>query len=202
MLIIGLTGGIASGKSTVAEMLSQKGAHILDADVIAREVVAPEKPAWQEIVNWLGESILKPDSSINRQLLSEIVFRDHSKLNNLNLIVHPRVGARLAELSAIISQEDADAVLVYDVPLLIESGLHQITDMVLLVYLPADLQIVRLQERDSLTRDEAMFRLTAQMPLEEKKAYADVIIDNSQSRAETAKQVDLFWNIRETYRKS
>ena len=193
MRVIGLTGSIASGKSAVAKMLEEKGAYLLDADLLAREVVEPGQPAWQEIVDWLGESILRPDRKIDRAKLADLVFNDRQMLEKLNKIVHPRVSARFVFLSEKIKEKDPDAVIVYDVPLLIEAGLQGFVDLVLLAYVPREVQIARLQSRDGLSRAGAELRLKAQMPLEEKKNYADVIIDNSGTLAETSRQVDQFW---------
>jgi len=193
MLVIGLTGGIASGKSTVAGMLEEKGAYLLDADRLAREVVEPDQPAWQEIIDWLGESILLPDRNVDRPKLADMVFNDPQMLEKLNIIVHPRVGARFLFLSERIKENDPDAVVVYDIPLLIEAGMQNIVDLILLVYLPRAVQIKRLQRRDGLSRSGAELRLNAQMSLEEKREYAHVIIDNSGTVAETARQVDRFW---------
>ena len=193
MFIIGLTGGIASGKSTVARMLEEKGAHLIDADKLAREAVEPGLPAWQSIVDWLGESILLPDRSIDRAGLANFVFNDRKKLQKLNSIVHPWVGSRLLAISEEIQQSEPEAVIVYDIPLLIEAGMQQMVDHVLLVYVPREVQIERLWQRDRLGRAEAELRLEAQMPLEEKRKYADTIIDNSGSPDETARQVDRFW---------
>lgn len=193
MRVIGLTGGIASGKSTVAKILEDKGAYLLDADIIAREVVEPGQSAWEEIVDWLGESILLPDKTIDRARLAELVFNDRDKLAKLNNIVHPRVGSRFVILSENIKVNDPEAVIIYDIPLLVETGMEDIVDLVLLVYVPRGVQIDRLQRRDNLSRAEAELRLEAQMPLEEKKKFADVIIDNSGSITETASQVDSFW---------
>lgn len=193
MRVIGLTGSIASGKSAVAKMLEEKGAYLLDADLLAREVVEPGQPAWQEIVDWLGESILRPDRKIDRAKLADLVFNDRQMLEKLNKIVHPRVSARFVFLSEKIKEKDPDAVIVYDVPLLIEAGLQGFVDLVLLAYVPREVQLARLQSRDGLSRAGAELRLKAQMPLEEKKNYADVIIDNSGTLAETSRQVDQFW---------
>lgn len=193
-MIIGLTGGIASGKSTVARMLEQKGAYLLDADQLAREAVEPDQPAWQEIVNWLGPSILLPDRNLDRVRLANLVFNDKAKLEKLNKIVHPWVGKRFISLSEEIREKDPGAVLVYDIPLLLEAGMQETVDLVLLVYVPRETQILRLQERDKLSRSEAESRLKAQMPLDEKKKYADFIIDNRGMLTETARQVDQFWN--------
>ncbi len=194
MFIIGLTGGIASGKSTVAAMLVEKGAYLIDADQLAREAVEPGQPAWQEIVDWLGKSVLLPDRNIDRARLADIVFNNQQELKKLNTIVHPRVGSRLLELSEKIKKDDPDAVVVYDIPLLIEAGMQKLVDLVLLVYVPRDTQILRLRQRDKLSRLEAEKRLGTQKPLEDKKKDADVIIDNSENLAETARQVDRFWS--------
>ncbi len=194
MFIIGLTGGIASGKSTVAAMLVEKGAYLLDADQLAREAVEPDRPAWRNIVHWLGESILLPDGHLDRARLAEIVFNDRHKLKKLNQIVHPWVGNRFMELSEEIKTKDPDAVVVYDIPLLIEAGMQEMVDLILLVYVPREVQIARLQKRDGISCSAAEARLKAQKPLAEKKKQADVIIDNSGSEAETARQVDQFWS--------
>ncbi len=193
MLIIGLTGGIASGKSTVANMLAEKGAYLIDADQLAREVVEPDQPAWREIVGWLGESILLPDRRIDRAGLSRLVFNDRVMLEKLNKIVHPRVGSRFITLSEEIRQKDPGAVVVYDIPLLIEAGMQQIVDVILLVYVPREVQIARLKMRNGLDKKDAEQRLRAQMPLEEKKKYAHTVIDNSGSFDDTARQVEVFW---------
>lgn len=193
MVIIGLTGGIASGKSTVSEMLIDKGAYLIDADRLAREAVEPDQPAWREIVCWLGESILLPDRNIDRGKLAGIVFNDPQKLEKLNRIIHPRVRSRFLALSSEIKTRDPGAVVVYDVPLLIEAGLQKLVDLVVLVYVPRETQILRLRRRDKISRAEAEARLGAQMPIEEKKKLADVIIDNRGTIVETARQVDNFW---------
>ena len=192
-MIIGVTGGIASGKSTVAKMLEEKGAHLLDADKLAREAVEPDQPAWQGIVEWLGQSILLPDRSIDREKLANLVFKDKKKLEKLNKIVHPRVGRRFAELSKEIKANNPGAILVYDIPLLIEAGMQKTVDHILLVYLPREVQLARLQQRDGLSRRDAELRLKSQMPLEEKRKQAHTVIDNSGSMTETARKVDQFW---------
>ncbi len=193
MMIIGLTGGIASGKSTVAKMLVEKGAHLLDADKLAREAVEPDQPAWRDLVNWLGESILLPDRSIDRVKLANLVFNDKRKMEKLNKIVHPWVGSRFIARSEKIKKEDPHAILVYDIPLLIEAGMQKMVDHILLVYVPREVQVARLQQRDGLSPGEAELRLKAQMPLEEKRKQAHTVIDNSGPLASTARQVDQFW---------
>ena len=193
MIIIGLTGGIASGKSTVACMLEEKGAVIIDADRVAREVVLPGKPAWREIRDWLGPSILGPGGAIDRARLGKLVFSDAAEREKLNRIVHPRVMEIFVARTEEIRSCCPEAVVVYDVPLLIEAGMQRMVDLVVLVYAREEIQLSRLQRRDNLSAEEALARLRAQMPLEEKRAYADVIIDNSGSLEETCRQVEAFW---------
>lgn len=193
MIIIGLTGGIASGKSTVAGILEEKGALLLDADLIAREVVLPGKPAWREIRDWLGPSITGPDGAIDRARLGKLIFADPAARQRLNGIVHPRVMESFVTRTEEIRQQCPDAVVVYDVPLLIEAKMDRLVDLVVLVYAAEEIQLARLQSRDNLPAADALSRVRAQMPLAEKRAYADVVIDNSGSQAETLRQVNRFW---------
>ncbi len=193
MRIIGLTGGIATGKSTVARMLAEKGAHIIDADRLAREVVEPDQPAWQEIVDWLGESILLQDRSIDREKLAALVFSDEQMRLKLNSIVHPHVGARLLAMTDKIREDHPDTILVHDVPLLVEAGMCGMVEIVLLVYAPPQVQIERQQKRDGISASAAEARLRAQMPMEEKIKHAHIIIDNSGKLAATARQIEEAW---------
>ena len=193
MIIVGLTGGVASGKSTVARMLKQKGALLLDADRIAREVVLPGEAAWSEIIAWLGPAIAGPDGAIDRGRLGELVFADPEARQRLNAIVHPRVIETFVRRTGEIEDRCGDAVLIYDVPLLIESRMDRLVDLVVVVYLPEEIQLLRLQGRDNLSREAALARMRAQLSLEEKRAHADIIIDNRGSLGETARQVDRLW---------
>lgn len=193
MLIIGLTGGIASGKSTVSAMLAKKGAVILDADQIARELVEPGKSAWQEITHWLGRDVLLEDNTIDRERLGRLIFQDETMRRKLNAIIHPRVGQEMAFRTGQVREACPEAMLVYNVPLLIEAGMCDTADLVLLVYVPEDIQLQRLQRRDNLSHEEAVSRIRAQMPLEEKKKYAHILIDNSGTPADTSVQVDELW---------
>ena len=193
MITIGLTGGIASGKSTVAQMLEQEGAHLIDADRVAREVVLPGTEAWAEIKAWLGSPIIGPGGAIDRRRLGELIFADPAARQRLNAIVHPRVFETFSRRAEEIRRRDPGAVLVYDVPLLIESGMNRMVDLVLLVYLPLELQRRRLQKRDSLSSAEIDSRIETQMPLEEKRVHADIIINNRGSREQTRRQVQCFW---------
>ncbi|NLA26189.1 MAG: dephospho-CoA kinase [Firmicutes bacterium] len=193
MIIIGLTGGIGSGKSTVAAMLVEKGALLLDADRIAREVVLPGKPAWCEIREWLGPTITGPGGAIDRVSLGKLIFNDPAARQRLNEIVHPRVAETFAARTEEIRRRQPGAVVVYDVPLLIEAGMEMMVDLVVLVYVSEKIQLERLQSRDNLALAEALSMVRAQMPLAEKRAHAAVIIDNSGSLDETRRQVNHFW---------
>lgn len=185
MLIAGLTGGIASGKSTVSAFLEDAGAVIVDADKIARDVVQKDKPAWRKIVDAFGTSILLPDGEINRILLGDIIFNDPSKKQILNRIIHPEVFTETAARLAEIEKKQPDAVVILDVPLLIESGMDTGLSDILVVYVPESVQIQRLMNRDALTQEQALARIRSQMSIEEKKKRATILIDNSGSRENT-----------------
>ena len=197
MLIVGLTGGYASGKSTVAKMFVELGATLIDADRLAREVVKPDKQAWFEIVAHFGKGILLKNREIDRKALGEIVFGSDAERERLNAIVHPRVLDE--ELKAIeeIKGRGLDAILILSVPLLIESGHYRQCDKIVVVTVDRDTQIKRLMERDGFSREESLRRISAQMPLSEKVTYADFVIDNSGSIQETELQVkDVFFRLR------
>lgn len=185
MVIAGLTGGIASGKSTVSAFLEDAGAIIVDADKFAREVVQKDRPAWREIVDTFGQSILLPDGGINRILLGDIIFNDPAQKQILNRIVHPRVISETATRLAEIEKKQPGSVVILDVPLLIESGMDTGLSDIIVVYVPEPVQIQRLMIRDALTQAQALARIRSQMPIEEKKQHATIIIDNSGSRENT-----------------
>lgn len=188
MLVVGLTGGYASGKSTVARMFEELGAVLIDADILARKVVAPGRPAWHEIVEHFGKGILLGNSEINRKALADIIFKDEKEREKLNSIVHPRVLEE--ELAAIdeIREKKPDAVVILSVPLLIESGHFNYCDRIVVVTVDEETHIMRLIERDGFSRDEAIRRISAQMPLSEKVKYADFVINNSGSIEETERE--------------
>lgn len=193
MIILGLTGGIASGKSTVSEMLARFGADIIDADCIAREIVEPGQKAWEQIVKCFGEAILFPDGAIDRKKLGTIVFADEKERKKLEEITHPEIRRRIREkLDAV--REAGRRVAVLDIPLLIEVGWTDMVQQLWLVYIDRDTQLERLMRRDNLTVAEAQQRLAAQMPLADKRKYADVIIDNGGSLEDTAAQVQKAWD--------
>jgi dephospho-CoA kinase len=188
VIIAGLTGGIASGKSTVADYLREAGAFIIDADGIAREVVAPGRPAWQEIRDEFGDRILKPDGTIDRPALGNIVFADQRLRRRLESIIHPRVGTEIEARIQNIEQVSPDAVVILDIPLLFEAGMTHGLAEIIVVDVPEGVQFERLVARDGLSPQEARARMAAQMPLIEKSQKADIVIDNSGTRANTRRQ--------------
>jgi dephospho-CoA kinase len=183
MLLVGLTGGVATGKSTVARMFQQCGAVLIDADALAREVVQPGKPAWRDIVGRYGGAVLRPDRTVNRHALAEVVFGHPRELVALNAIVHPRVAREQARLTREIARKDPEAVVVYDVPLLFEAGVDARVDRIIVVTADRPTQIKRLQQRNNLTRAEALRRIRSQLPLSEKSLRADEVLDGTLARA-------------------
>ncbi|KAF0220402.1 MAG: dephospho-CoA [Geobacteraceae bacterium] len=192
MRIIGLTGGIASGKSTVAGMLKRRGAVVIDADLIAREVVAPGEPAYSAVVAEFGEGILNPDRTINRGALGRIVFADPEARRRLEKITHPAIGQRASEKLAELRCGGA-AVVFYMAPLLIEAGITSRVDEVWVVYVDRETQVERLMLRDGISREEALRKIAAQMPMDEKRKQGRVVIDNRKTEADTEKQVQEVW---------
>lgn len=186
MVVAGLTGGIATGKSTVSALFASFGAAVIDADLIAREVVACGSPAWEKIVEHFGTGVLRQDGELDRERLGGIIFSDAAQKDVLNRIVHPEVFREMDRRIRKLGEENRAKVVICDVPLLIETGMHRGFDEVILVYVPEPLQIRRLMDRDGISRDEALRKVRAQMPIEEKRAYATIVIDNSASREETA----------------
>ena len=203
MKVIGLTGGIASGKSTVSRMLRQKGTYIIDADEIAKEIVKPGKPAWEDIVKHFGREILDESGNIRRKKLAKIVFSDEKKLDLLNRITHPRIVEEIKrELEALRRRNEK--IVIIDAALLLEIGLDVLVDEVWVVAVDEKTQIDRLIKRESsMSYAEAMERIRAQMPLEEKLKFATRVIDNSGDIENTQKQVDEIWReIEKTWKDS
>ncbi len=193
MLNVGLTGGIASGKSTVARMLADKGALLIDFDELAHDVEEPDGPVWKEIVAHFGQDILGPDRVIDRRKLGAVVFGDREKLELLNRLVHPAVFAEWQRRIAEIRAARPDAIVLSDIPLLLEAGLKPLVDLVLLVYVPPEEQILRLVARNGYNADEAAARLASQMPIDAKLPAADIVIRNDGSPEETQKAIDGLW---------
>ena len=188
MKLVGLTGGIASGKSTVAEILKRQGAAIINADVLAREVVEPDRQAWTEIVNAFGTAVLQPDRALDRQKLRAIIFDDPAVRKKIESIIHPQVRA-LAEQRIREHAAAGYAVIVYEVPLLFEGNLQEWLRPVILVACDVDTQRNRLQSRDNLSAAQAQKHIEAQMSLEEKRRLADYVIENNGSLEDLDRQV-------------
>jgi dephospho-CoA kinase len=182
MIVVGLTGGVATGKSTVAAMLKRCGAIVVDADELARDVVAPGKPAWREIVKKFGHDTLNADRSINRQALGAIVFRNRAKRRQLERIIHPRVAQEQLRLTRAAAKKNPHAVVIYDVPLLFEAGIDKRVDKTIVVTADRETQIARLRKRNGLTRAEALRRIKSQMPLAIKVVRADYVLDGTMKK--------------------
>ena len=193
MRVIGLTGGIASGKSSVAALLERLGAAVVDADLLAREVVQPGEGALAAIVALFGEGVLNPDGSLNRAALAEIVFSDPAARQALEAITHPAIRAH-AEQKLARLREQGVRIAFYVAPLLIEAGNSGRVDEIWVVYLDRESQLARLMARDSLGREAALRRIASQMPMEEKKLLGRVVIDNRGPREELEAQVRRLWN--------
>jgi len=193
MKVMGITGNIASGKSTVARMFEALGARIIDADEIARIVVEPGAPAWEEIVSEFGRDILEPDGAINRKRLADIVFGDEAKRKRLNDITHPRIRERISELLREYEKEGAPVVMVEATLIVERGGLKNLIDGLIVVTADEETQIERLIRDKGYKREEAVSRLRAQMPAREKMTHGDYIIDNSESLDNTRVQVKAVW---------
>jgi dephospho-CoA kinase len=195
MFIVGLTGGIASGKSIVARVFKDLGAHVIDADRIVHELLEPEQQACQEVRDHFGKDILLPNGGIDRRKLGEIVFNNPEKRAWLNNCLHPKVfNAYTVQVQHLHSRQP-DSIVVLDAALLIETGYHRNMDRIVVVYADREQQITRLSLRDKFTREQALARITSQMPLAEKRAHADYVINNTGTREDTEVQA------REVFRK-
>jgi dephospho-CoA kinase len=187
-LIIGLTGGIATGKSTASHILSEVGIPIIDADLISREVVMPGKEAYGKIVAFFGEDVLLVDDTLNRAKLGEIIFNDDEKRLKLNEIVHPAVRQEMKD-QAMSYLNNGFAKVIMDIPLLFESKLTHMVDETWLIYADPKIQLQRLMDRDGFTEKQALSRIHSQMPIDEKKTLADVVIINNGTKKELEKQL-------------
>lgn len=192
MYRIGLTGGIASGKSTVSAMLAELGATIIDTDEIARGIVRPQQPAWHDIVSHFGTGILLLDGSINRSVLGEKIFKDKKERQCLEKITHPYIEKEVYALSK-QAEIQGKSVIVFDVPLLFESGWQKKVDSIWVVYVEEKIQRERLMVRNQLNQEQATDRMNAQMSLAEKVKLADIIIDNNSDIEYTRRQVMMAW---------
>lgn len=192
-MIIGLTGGIASGKSTIAQMLVERGALLVDADQVAREVVLPGEPALEAIASIFGQAVLQEDGSLNRSKLGEIVFQDKESLKKLEAITHPVIRQRMQQKMDAYADQYPERLVVADVPLLYETKQEKLYEGIMVVYIPAELQISRLMQRNGYSKEEAVRRVESQMNIEEKRERADWVINNSGSLEATKQQIEQFW---------
>jgi dephospho-CoA kinase len=193
-LLVGLTGGIATGKSAVSAMFAHLGARIIDADLLAREVVAPGQRAHAEIVQAFGPEVLQDDGYLDRKRLGAIIFADADKRKRLEQITHPAIRARQQRILSVYEEEAFEGVVIWDAALLLESGSAMGMDRVVVVFADPATELSRLMSRDGLGEEEARRRIASQMPVADKAKLADYVIDNSGFRAETERQV------REVYR--
>ena len=198
MLIVALTGGIATGKSIVARMFAELGAHIIDYDKLSRAVVEPHEPAWEDIVQWFGADITLPDGSLDRAKLGSIVFADSRQRKKLESFIHPRIYEKQQAMLRKIEQIDPSAIVIVDVPLLFEVKLDARFSRIILVYAPPDLQLERMKKRDGFTTAEARSRIEAQLPIDEKVERSHFVIHNEGAPEDTEKQVQsVFLKLRE-----
>jgi len=198
MVLVGLTGGIASGKSLVARVFRDLGAHIIDADRIAHELLGPGQQAYREVLDYFGEELLLPNGGIDRKKLGELVFNDAEKRAWLNSCLHPRIFAIYTTRVRQLRRWQPDSMIVFDAALLIETGYHRKMDRTIVVYADVEQQIERLAVRDKFSREQALSRIASQMPLSEKRGHADFVIDNTGTREETERQArELFKRLKE-----
>jgi len=189
MILVGLTGGVATGKSTVAKMFKQCGAAVINADLLARQVVEPGKPAWRAIVKLFGKTVLNQDRSLDRQALGSIIFHNPKKRRQLERIIHPRVAREQTRLTKAITRKDPNAVVIYEVPLLFEAGVDKRVDKIIVVTADRNIQIARLKKRNGLSRAEAIRRIRSQMPLAKKTQQADHLLNGTLPRPSLRRQV-------------
>lgn len=193
MLLVALTGGIASGKSTVARRLAEHGAVIVDADQVARQVVEPGEPALARIAEEFGPGVIAPDGSLDRAALGAVIFSDPEGRLKLNAITHPAVLQRSHELFAAAGAADPEAIVVYDVPLLVEAGRTDEFDLIVVVHAATETRVSRMIEQRGMTREEALHRINSQATDTDRFAIADVVIDADGTIDETLIQSDALW---------
>ncbi|MBI1734223.1 MAG: dephospho-CoA kinase [Candidatus Rokubacteria bacterium] len=189
-MLVGLTGGIATGKSTVSEMLRRRGGVVIDADVLAREVVAPGEPALRAIAEEFGPDVVAADGTLDRKKLGAIVFRDAARRKRLEAITHPAIRERFARRIAELTNRGFTGLVFFDAPVMIESGNYKHMDRLVVVATDEPTQVARLIARDGIDREEAERKIRSQMPVAEKVKLADHVIDNSGDRAATERQVE------------
>ncbi|HSL68431.1 MAG TPA: dephospho-CoA kinase [Actinomycetota bacterium] len=191
MLLVGLTGGIGTGKSTVARMLEKRGAVVFDADVLARQAVAPGTPGFDQVVDRFGPNVLAPGGGLDREALASIVFSDPAARRDLEGIVHPEVRRMFAE--GCEEYRDSDRVVVFSAPLLVETGMHTAFDLLIVVSAPVAIQIERLMRDRGMAERDVRARIAAQLPLEAKAEVADILVDNEGTLEDLERRVDRVW---------
>lgn len=189
MLIVGVTGGVASGKTTVSRMFEKEGAYLIDADQIARELVQPRRPAWKEIVRVFGREILQKDGTVDRKRLAKQTFVDSKQRRLLNDILHPRIKREVRKRVKAIEKKDPEAIVIFDAPLLVETGAHHEVDRVVVITSKETQQIERMKKRADMSEEETRRIIASQTPLEEKMKVADFIIRNEGPIQKTQKRV-------------
>ena len=194
MIIVGLTGSVGTGKSTVAKFFEELGAYVIDWDELAREVVRPNSKAWKEIIECFGKDVLNEDLTVNRQKLANIVFTEKGKVTKLNQIVHPEVFKEDERIINEIKNHDPNALVVKDIPLLFELTHPIFTDKTVVVSASEETQLKRLEEK-GMSRDDAQNRIRSQLPLEEKIKSADFVINNNGPLEETKRQVEEIYSL-------
>jgi dephospho-CoA kinase len=192
MLLVGLTGGIGSGKSTAARMLKERGAVVFDADVLAREAVAPGTEGHRAVVERFGADVLAPGGELDREALASVVFADPAARRDLEAIVHPEVRRLFAEGSE--AYRETDRVVVLSAPLLVETGMHSAFDVLVVVAAPVEVQIERLMRGRGMSEEAIRARIDAQAPLDDKAAVADILLDNEGAPADLERQIDRIWD--------
>ena len=191
MLLVGLTGGIGTGKSTVARMLEKRGAVVFDADVLARQAVAPGTPGFDQVVERFGPNVLAPGGGLDREALASIVFSDPAARRDLEGIVHPEVRRMFAE--GCEEYRDSDRVVVFSAPLLVETGMHTAFDLLIVVSAPVATQIERLMRDRGMAERDVQARIAAQLPLEAKAEVADILVDNEGTLEDLERRVERVW---------
>jgi len=191
MLLVGLTGGIGTGKSTVARMLEKRGAVVFDADVLARQAVAPGTPGFDQVVERFGPNVLAPGGGLDREALASIVFSDPAARRDLEGIVHPEVRRMFAE--GCEEYRDSDRVVVFSAPLLVETGMHTAFDLLIVVSAPVATQIERLMRDRGMGERDVQARIAAQLPLEAKAEVADILVDNEGTLEDLERRVERVW---------
>jgi dephospho-CoA kinase len=202
MLIVALTGGIATGKSIVAKTLQDLGCYVHHADQIAHQLMEPERPAWKKIVSRFGQEILNPDKTIDRKKLGTLIFADEKKRNFINQLIHPLVLEEKKKIIAKLEKDGHHEIFVSEAALTIESGFAEFFDKIIVVFCREEIQIKRLMERDNINREEALKKMASQMPSEEKLKSADYTIDSSGTVQGTVEQTErVFSSLRSDYKK-